>query len=70
MSSNTITTRDGTQIYYKDWGSGQPLVVHHGWPLSADDCLPHGMCTTQPELINRDLLAFIRGEPVAASPQR
>jgi non-heme chloroperoxidase len=32
-----ITTRDGTQIYYKDWGSGQPLVFHHGWPLSSDD---------------------------------
>src|SRR5690349_22570815 len=35
----TINTEDGTQIYYKDWGpkSAQPLVFHHGWPLSADD---------------------------------
>jgi non-heme chloroperoxidase len=33
----TITTTDGIEIYYKDWGSGQPLVFSHGWPLSADD---------------------------------
>ncbi|WP_041535987.1 alpha/beta fold hydrolase [Parvibaculum lavamentivorans] len=34
---NTITTKDGIEIFYKDWGSGQPIVFHHGWPLSSDD---------------------------------
>jgi non-heme chloroperoxidase len=32
-----ITTNDGTEIYYKDWGEGRPIVFHHGWPLSSDD---------------------------------
>ncbi len=36
-SMNTITTKDGIQIYYKDWGTGQPIVFSHGWPLSSDD---------------------------------
>src|SRR5947209_15182237 len=34
---NTITTKDGVEIFYKDWGEGQPIVFSHGWPLSADD---------------------------------
>jgi non-heme chloroperoxidase len=33
----TVTTSDGTEIFYKDWGAGQPIVFSHGWPLSADD---------------------------------
>ena len=33
----TITTKDGTEIFYKDWGKGQPIMFHHGWPLTSDD---------------------------------
>ena len=37
----SITTKDGVEIYYKDWGKGQPIVFSHGWPLSADDWDTH-----------------------------
>src|SRR5690348_11686082 len=37
MSTGTITTNDGTGIFYKDWGNGQPIHFSHGWPLNADD---------------------------------
>ncbi|KRB33811.1 hypothetical protein ASD82_15880 [Rhodanobacter sp. Root179] len=37
QNMNSIITKDGTEIFYKDWGSGQPIVFHHGWPLSSDD---------------------------------
>jgi non-heme chloroperoxidase len=33
----TVATKDGTEIFYKDWGTGEPIFFHHGWPLSADD---------------------------------
>jgi len=37
MIMTSVTTKDGVQIFYKDWGHGQPIVFHHGWPLSSDD---------------------------------
>ena len=39
----TVRTQDGVEIFYKDWGSGQPVVFHHGWPLSSDDWDPQMM---------------------------
>jgi non-heme chloroperoxidase len=43
MQSGFVTTKDGVEIFYKDWGSGQPIVFSHGWPLSADDWDPQMM---------------------------
>jgi non-heme chloroperoxidase len=37
QTMSTVPTKDGLQIFYKDWGHGQPIVFHHGWPLSSDD---------------------------------
>jgi non-heme chloroperoxidase len=43
MESGYVKTKDGVEIYYKDWGAGQPIVFSHGWPLSADDWDPQMM---------------------------
>ncbi len=39
MTSSTVKTKDGVEIFYKDWGpkGAQPIMFHHGWPLSSDD---------------------------------
>ena len=50
---STITTTDGTEIFYKDWGSGQPIVFSHGWPLSADDWDTQMLFFLQPWLPGR-----------------
>jgi non-heme chloroperoxidase len=47
MATNTVTTKDGVEIFYKDWGSGTPIVFSHGWPLSADDWDTHMMFFVQ-----------------------
>ncbi|MDB6174735.1 MAG: chloroperoxidase [Chthoniobacteraceae bacterium] len=54
---STITTKDGTSIYYKDRGKGEPVVFSHGWPLSAD---AHALADTSKDQLNADLLAFLK----------
>ncbi len=55
---STITTRDGTQIYYKDWGTGPVVTFSHGWPLSADAWEAFSRAAQ----ILRDLAAKIKDE--------
>ena len=50
LTVTTIKTRDGIEIYYKDWGTGQPIVFSHGWPLSADDWDTQMLFFLQPRL--------------------
>jgi non-heme chloroperoxidase len=57
----TIKTRDGIEIYCKDWGSGQAIVFGHGWPLAADDWHMQMLFFPEAATINADLLAFLKG---------
>jgi hypothetical protein len=68
----TVTTADGTEIFYKDWGSGQPIVFSHGWPLSADDWdtqmlffLQHGYRVDLPRIPARHVGLHDHGTPSA-----
>lgn len=60
-TNNTITTNDGTTIYYKGWGKGPIITFSHGWPLSADASDGQLQFFADNDRVNRDLLEFIKG---------
>lgn len=66
MQGEPITTRDGTEIYFKDWGRGQPVVLSHGWPLNADswESAAFHLANNGFRVIAHDR----RGHPARASP--
>ena len=66
MADSTIKTKDGTVIYFKDWGpkSAQPIVFHHGWPLSADDWDGQMLYFLARAFASSPMIAAVTGAPV------
>jgi non-heme chloroperoxidase len=57
---NTVATKDGTQIYCKDWGTGQPVVFSHGHGRSSQPWNGNDLDTYADDLVNEELLAFVK----------